>query len=121
VIDGDTIEIHGKRIRFNGIDAPESASFARKIAEPATAAAARRRTLCRLGWQQRYRRPANSSSEINTAVSSEIDREPTARVFNDGWSGAATRERLGGGDQGSRDLPGSNTGSLGLRCGIDSP
>lgn len=24
VIDGDTIEIHGKRIRFNGIDAPES-------------------------------------------------------------------------------------------------
>lgn len=25
VIDGDTIEIHGERIRFNGIDAPESA------------------------------------------------------------------------------------------------
>lgn len=24
VIDGDTIEIHGKRIRFHGIDAPES-------------------------------------------------------------------------------------------------
>lgn len=24
VIDGDTIEIHGERIRFNGIDAPES-------------------------------------------------------------------------------------------------
>ena len=27
VIDGDTIEIHGKRIRFNGIDAPESAQL----------------------------------------------------------------------------------------------
>lgn len=27
VIDGDTIEIHGKRIRFDGIDAPESAQF----------------------------------------------------------------------------------------------
>ncbi len=27
VIDGDTIEIHGERIRFNGIDAPESAQF----------------------------------------------------------------------------------------------
>jgi endonuclease YncB( thermonuclease family) len=24
VVDGDTIEIHGERIRFNGIDAPES-------------------------------------------------------------------------------------------------
>ena len=24
VIDGDTIEVHGQRIRFNGIDTPES-------------------------------------------------------------------------------------------------
>ncbi|MBZ9994140.1 thermonuclease family protein [Mesorhizobium sp. BH1-1-4] len=27
VVDGDTIEIHGQRIRFNGIDAPESAQI----------------------------------------------------------------------------------------------
>ena len=27
VVDGDTIEIHGKRVRFDGIDAPESAQL----------------------------------------------------------------------------------------------
>lgn len=29
VIDGDTIQIHGERIRFNGVDAPESAQHCR--------------------------------------------------------------------------------------------
>lgn len=27
VIDGDTIEVHGQRIRFNGVDAPESGQY----------------------------------------------------------------------------------------------
>ncbi|TIX83588.1 MAG: thermonuclease family protein, partial [Mesorhizobium sp.] len=27
VVDGDTIEIHGERIRFNGVDAPESSQL----------------------------------------------------------------------------------------------
>ncbi|MDX8469096.1 hypothetical protein RFM26_25695 [Mesorhizobium sp. VK23B] len=27
VIDGNTIEVHGQRIRFNGIDAPESKQY----------------------------------------------------------------------------------------------
>ncbi len=29
VIDGDTIEVHGKRIRLHGIDAPESRQLCR--------------------------------------------------------------------------------------------
>ncbi len=29
VIDGDTIEVHGQRIRFHGIDAPESRQLCR--------------------------------------------------------------------------------------------
>ncbi|WP_164547111.1 MULTISPECIES: thermonuclease family protein [unclassified Mesorhizobium] len=31
VVDGDTIEIHGQRIRFNGIDAPESRQLCKDV------------------------------------------------------------------------------------------
>ncbi|MER9925753.1 excalibur calcium-binding domain-containing protein [Mesorhizobium sp. M0048] len=68
VIDGDTIEVHGQRIRFNGIDAPESKQYCsnakgfdypcgRHAAEALdTFLAASRPVLCKFVTWDRYHR-----------------------------------------------------------------
>ena len=68
VVDGDTIEIHGERVRFNGIDAPESWQLCKdrsgaeyrcgKAAADALEAflAASRPTSCRELSRDRYKR-----------------------------------------------------------------
>ncbi|RUW55494.1 thermonuclease family protein [Mesorhizobium sp. M1A.F.Ca.ET.072.01.1.1] len=68
VIDGDTIEIHGQRIRFNGVDAPESKQYCsdakgfdypcgRRSAEALVAfLAASRPVLCSFVTWDRYHR-----------------------------------------------------------------
>jgi endonuclease YncB( thermonuclease family) len=45
IIDGDTLEIHGTRIRLWGVDAPERASFVAARTACSIGAAPRRRTL----------------------------------------------------------------------------
>ena len=50
IIDGDTLEIHGTRIRLWGIDAPESSQ------------------LCRGEDSLRYRCGAKAANELDTSI-----------------------------------------------------
>lgn len=65
VVDGDTIEIHGQRIRFNGIDAPESAQ------------------LCRGGRGKKYRCGQRSAQALDAYLAAS---QPTRCTFVS-WDG----------------------------------
>jgi endonuclease YncB( thermonuclease family) len=75
VIDGDTIEIHGERIRFNGIDAPESTQ------------------LCADGGGRMYRCGARSAEALSQwlAVSSPTSCEFVERDQYGRFVGNCTR------------------------------
>jgi endonuclease YncB( thermonuclease family) len=73
VIDGDTLEIHGTRVRLWGVDAPESSQLCRgedslqyqcgaKAANALDAFLARRPVICSPITQDRYRRTVASCS-----------------------------------------------------------
>ena len=98
VIDGDTIEIHGQRIRFHGIDAPESRQVCQRDGEPwrcGTAASnaladwiGRRTVECEDRGRDRYKRVIASCTVDGVSVE--------AWLVGNGW--ALDYERYSGGD-----------------------
>jgi endonuclease YncB( thermonuclease family) len=85
VIDGDTIELKGERVRLNGIDAPESAQ------------------LCRNAMRMRYRCGAASAQALNDLLAASrptrcefVERDRYGRFVGDCYraDGASVAELL---------------------------
>jgi len=71
VIDGDTIEIHGERIRFDAIDAPESSQ------------------LCLDAAGKRYRCGQKSAFALADMIGRSVVQEDEARLARRGvWAGS---------------------------------
>ncbi len=84
VIDGDTIEIQGQRIRFDGIDAPESRQQCKDAQGETIGAVRRLRTLWTPSWQILARRAAPQAAKA-TIASLVRAGGLTGRTSTDGW------------------------------------
>ncbi len=109
VIDGDTIEVHGQRIRFHGINAPESRQLCRLDGKPwqcgkdaANALArkiARRPVMCEDLGRDRYKRIiarcAVVGEDLGNGWSRMAGRWPTAAIRSTTLTRKPTPKRRG--------------------------
>lgn len=112
VIDGDTIEIHGTKIRFNGVDAPEARQLCSRDGKPwrcgADAANAldtflnKQTVTCSRKGKDRYKRVVGrcqvAGADVNTWMVRNgwaVDYEKYSGGEYKQAQGAAARERLG--------------------------
>lgn len=117
VIDGDTIEIHGQRIRLSGIDAPERGSMCDDVnvyqrAAMALADLTRDRTVnCAVSGQDRYGRAVATCSVGSANLASSM----TAA----GWTRDWPRYSHGAYADEEAAARSAQAGIWGLRCPAD--
>jgi len=126
VIDGDTVEIHGARIRFNGIDAPESTQLCTDAGGRTYQCRARSAEALAEWLSASSPRPARSSCAVNMADLSATALVRTARAFRDGlsatdtpWIGRAVRmarsqRTIGGQSRKDQYLAGKVPAAMGM-------
>lgn len=88
VIDGDTIDIHGQRIRFQGVDAPESAQVCQLEGKPWRCGSAAATALADfIGMQTVSCMPSGKDRYKRTIASCTVDGvDIEAWLVESGWA-----------------------------------